>query len=79
MFLAIFIVFFCFRLVCISKTIKMNKEIRSRIEWDCGFVNKVPMIKERKFKNWMLLGNTNDQYQKENGKENKRWQRSILH
>jgi len=51
MFLAIFIVFFCFRLVCISKTIKMNKEIRSRIEWDCGFVNKVPMIKERKFKN----------------------------
>lgn len=35
--------------------------------------------RERKFKNWMLLGNTNDQYQKENGKENKRWQRSILH
>ena len=35
----------------ISKKIKMNKEIRSRIEWDCNFVNKVPMIKERKFKN----------------------------
>lgn len=29
----------------ISKKIKMNKEIRSRIEWDCNFVNKVPWLK----------------------------------
>ena len=41
----------CDMIRIISKKIKMNKEIRSRIEWDCNFVNKVPMIKERKFKN----------------------------
>lgn len=35
----------------ISKKIKMNKEIRSRIEWECNFVNKVPKIKERKLEN----------------------------
>ena len=34
-----------------DKKIKMNKEIRSRIEWECNFVNKVPKIKERKLEN----------------------------
>ena len=29
----------------INKKIKMNKEIRSRIEWECNFVNKVPKLK----------------------------------
>ena len=42
---------FCDMIRIINKKIKMNKEIRSRIEWECNFVNKVPMIKERKLEN----------------------------
>lgn len=35
----------------VNRKIKMNKELRSKIEWACSFVNKVPKIKERKFEN----------------------------
>ena len=42
---------FCDMIRIINKKIKMNKEIRSRIEWECNFVNKVPKIKERKLEN----------------------------
>ena len=34
-----------------KKRIRMKKEIRSRIEWECNFVGKVPKITERKFEN----------------------------
>ena len=42
---------FCDMIRIINKKIKMNKEIRSRIEGECNFVNKVPKIKERKLEN----------------------------
>lgn len=42
---------FCDMIRIINKKIKMNKEIRSKIEWECNFVNKVPKIKERKLEN----------------------------
>ena len=42
---------FCDMIRIINKKIKMNKEIRSRIEWECNFVNKVPKITERKLEN----------------------------
>ena len=35
----------------VNRKIEMNKELRSKIEWACSFVNKVPKIKERKFEN----------------------------
>ncbi len=35
----------------VDRKIEMNKELRSKIEWACSFVNKVPKIKERKFEN----------------------------
>ena len=35
----------------VNRKIEMNKELRSKIEWACSFVNKVPKIKEREFEN----------------------------
>ena len=35
----------------VNRKIEMNKELRSKIEWACSFVNKVPKIIERKFEN----------------------------
>lgn len=36
----------------IKKEIKLNKELRSRIEWACNFASYVPKIKERKFESY---------------------------
>ena len=35
----------------VKRKIAIEKELRSKIEWACSFVNKVPKIKERKFEN----------------------------
>ena len=35
----------------IKKKIKLNRALRSKIEWSCSFVNQVPKIIERKFEN----------------------------
>lgn len=40
---------FCDMISITKKRIRMKKEIRSRIEWECNFVGKVPKIKEREF------------------------------
>ena len=35
----------------IKKEIKLDKELRSRIEWACNFAGYAPKIKERNFEN----------------------------